>query len=451
MTAAPDERFERAKAAFLAGLQALQQGLAGEAEAAFTQSLDLLPGRPSTLMNLGVARLRQGRADAALQALDQALATDERLADAWGHRGVALAALARHADALASFQRAVALGAEPDTVAMHRLLALGNLRRYDEALAVADELLARHPSDAEAWLQHGRTLQCLGRPHDAVDSYRHAVTLVPTLAEGWSLYGQLLKELGRRDDAAWAFEQALDNGADPELHRWFLAAVRGQGGDDVAPQPPAAYVERLFDGYADDFDEHLQQRLHYRTPQVLAEMVREAAAGGAGDKPFEAALDLGCGTGLVAPLLAPLAQALDGVDLSSAMLAKARELALYRDLVHGDIVTHLQGSERRYGLVVAADVFVYLGALDAVFTGVRRVLQPGGLFAFSVEATDEPRPVLRDSLRYAHGEAYLRGLAAAHGLQWQAQRGGTLREDQGRPIEGLCVLLRLPGEANAQG
>lgn len=444
MTATPDERFERARAAFLAGLQALQAGRDADAEAAFEQSLALLPGRPSTLMNLGVARLRRGRAEAALQALDAAVAADAGLADAWGHRGVALAALARHADALASFERAVASGAAPDTVSMHRLLALGNLRRYDEALQVADELLSRHPGDAEAWLQHGRTLHCLGRVRDAVESYRHAVTLAPTLAEGWSLYGQLLKELGRRGDAAWAFEQALAHGAEPELHRWFLAAVRG---DEAPPQPPASYVERLFDAYAEDFDEHLQQRLHYRTPQVLAAMVTAAAAGRAGGRPFAAALDLGCGTGLVAPLLAPLAQALDGVDLSAAMLAKARALGLYRELVHGDITTHLQATAQRYQLVVAADVFVYLGPLDAVFAGVRRVLQPGGLFAFSVEATEAPRPVLRDSLRYAHGETYLRDLAAAHGLQWQAQRSGTLREDQGRPIEGLCVLLEAPAQA----
>lgn len=402
MTPPPDDRFERAKAAFLEGLQALQAGRDAAAEAAFVQSLALLPGRPSTLMNLGVARLRQGRADTALQALDEALAADPRLADAWGHRGVALAALARHGDALASYERALALSAAPDTVALHRLLALGNLRRYEEALAVADELLARHPGDAEAWLQHGRTLQCLGRPHDSVDSYRHAVTLAPTLAEGWSLYGQLLKELGRREDAAFAFEQALAQGAERELHRWFLAAVRG---GEAPPQPPAAYVERLFDGYAEDFDEHLQRR-HYRTPQVLAEMVHGAAAGRAGTPPFASALDLRCGAGLVAPPLAPLARALDGVDLSSAMLAKARALGLYRQLVHGDIVEHLRGTDRRYELVVAADVFVYLGALEAVFAGVRRVLQPSGLFAFSVEATDEPRPMLRDSLRYAHGEAY---------------------------------------------
>jgi predicted TPR repeat methyltransferase len=77
---------------------------------------------------------------------------------------------------------------------------------------------------------------------------------------------------------------------------------------------------------------------------------------------------------------------------------------------------------------------------------VRRVLQPGGLFAFSVEATDEPHPVLRDSLRYAHGEAYLRALAAAHGLQGWRSPAGTLREDQGRPVAGLCVLLRAPPE-----
>ena len=38
---------------------------------------------------------------------------------------------------------------------------------------------------------------------------------------------------------------------------------------------------------------------------------------------------------------------------------------------------------------VAADVFVYIGDLSEVFTGMRKVLRPGGLFGFSVEAGDD--------------------------------------------------------------
>lgn len=429
--------FEAARALFLAGITHLAAGRDAEAEAAFVQSLAQLPGRASTLMNLGVARLRQGRAGDALPALEQAVAADERLADAWGHRGAALATLGRHEEALASYERAVALGADPATVAMHRLLALGNLRRYAEALAVADELLSRHPDDAETWLQHGRTLQCLGRPRDAVDSYRHAVTLAPTLAEGWSLYGQLLKDLGRRDDAAWAFEQALDNGAEPELHRWFLAAVRG---DALPSQPPQQYVQRLFDGYAGEYDEHLVGALRYRTPFVLGALLRSLRAPDAA--PLAEALDLGCGTGLAAEVLGGLATTIDGVDLSAGMLDKARVLGRYRALVQADVAAHLAATEARYELLFSADVFIYVGALDAVFAGARRVLRPGGLFAFSVEESTDAPLVLRDSLRYAHGEAYLRDLAAAQGLAWCALERGTLREDQGRPVAGLYVVLQ---------
>jgi predicted TPR repeat methyltransferase len=84
-----------------------------------------------------------------------------------------------------------------------------------------------------------------------------------------------------------------------------------------------------------------------------------------------------------------------------------------------------------------------------------RVLEPGGVFAFSVEAADgegdkaaddAPGPgpgyVLRATLRYAHTERYLRTLAQAHGLQVCATRRHALRQDHGATIVGLCAWMR---------
>jgi predicted TPR repeat methyltransferase len=83
-----------------------------------------------------------------------------------------------------------------------------------------------------------------------------------------------------------------------------------------------------------------------------------------------------------------------------------------------------------------------VGDLDPVFAGVRRVLTAGGVFAFSVEATTNTGYVLQQSMRYAHSEAYLRKLAAAHGFEVLGVVPTVLREDQQRPIAGLVITLR---------
>ena len=436
-----NDDFERASALFQAGMASFEQGDYAGAESHLEASLVHLPGRPSTLLNLGVARLRLGRPQEALQALDAALVARPDDADAWGHRGVALAELGRPEDALAAFDQALVLAPGATAACYHRAMVLGALGRHNEALAAFEMLLQSKADDAQTWLQQARCLQCLGRHEAALPSYRHALALDPTLGEGWSLLGQALKDRGDIDEAAACFEQALTHGADAELNRWLLAGVRDGPAPDHAP---AAYVQRLFDGYAADFDRHLLQGLRYQAPTVLAEMLTEPLRAAPASR-RHAALDLGCGTGLCAELLHRHADAVDGVDLSGAMLAKAQALGRYRQLLRVDAVAHLQTTPERYGWMLAADVLIYIGALDDLFAGVRRVLLPGGRFAFSVEAaTAGVAFELRRSLRYAHGESYLREQARRHDLVWLAHREAPLREDQGLPVTGLYVVLGAP-------
>lgn len=399
MTAPPDDAFTRARDLFLEGVALADAGRNAEAEAQLAAALALLPDRPSTLLNLGVVRLRLGRAQQALEVLDRLLALAP-------------------GDTAGRYQRA---------------LALNQLGRHAEALHMLDGLLGQHADLAPAHQLRGQTLQALERHAEALPCYQRAVALAPGLAEAWMLLGQLLRELGQVQDARAAFAQAQAAGADADLCRYFLAAL-GQGA--APPRSPAAYVRGLFDSYAGDFEPHLLQVLRYRAHE---EVVRAAVAASG---PVEAALDLGCGTGLCGPLLRPLAGRLHGVDLSPTMLAQARARACYDALVQGDIAEHLAGTSERYGLVTAADVFIYVGALEAVFAGVRRVLVPGGVFAFSVERAEGGAVALQPSLRYAHSEAYLRALAAREQFTVQTLRPVTLREEQRQPIAGMVLVLR---------
>jgi predicted TPR repeat methyltransferase len=124
------------------------------------------------------------------------------------------------------------------------------------------------------------------------------------------------------------------------------------------------------------------------------------------------------------------------------MLEKARALAVYDRLVNADIVSHLVATSDIHDLIVAADVFIYVGDLEPVFRAARRVMSAGGIFCFSVEIARSANFELLPSLRYAHSESYLRGLAEAHGFDVLAAIREPLRNDQRDAIEGLFVYLR---------
>lgn len=404
--ATPDPAaFEQAKDAFLAGLADLQAGHLDAAEAAFERSLALVPGRVSTLVNLAATRLALGRPQDALRTAAEVLAVEPTNADAFFHRAGALRALGRPAEALAALEAA----------------------------------LAQRGDWVQAWFQQGQSLLDLHRPVDALASLDRALALAPDFAAAWSGRGDILRDMGRLAEARTAYEQALAHGADAELMRYCLA---GLGQSSLPATAPRAYVEALFDGYAGDFEQHVVQALRYRAPEVLAAPLPQLHP-----LPFRSALDLGCGTGLCGPLLRPMAGRLVGVDLSLRMLDQARARGDYDELVHGDIVQHLHDTHEPHDLVIAADVFIYLGDLAPVFAQLARLMPAGALFCFSAEAANavapaEPGFTLQSSLRYAHHESYLRRLAAQHGFEPLSVTRQTVREEQRQPIEGMFVHLR---------
>jgi predicted TPR repeat methyltransferase len=246
------------------------------------------------------------------------------------------------------------------------------------------------------------------------------------------------RDMGQTAQAIAGYQRALDLGADPELHRYYLAALSPQ---QPMVNAPAAYVEKLFDQYADDFEAHLVGQLGYQGHRVLLEHLPVAAG-----TRFERVWDLGCGTGLCGSLIRSRADDLTGVDLSSAMVAKARVLGVYDRLHAQDLLDFLGQAQAPADLVLAADVFIYVGHLEAVFEALSPRIAPGGCLAFTIEEADPGFQVqLHSTLRYAHALDYLQTLAAQHGWRWARLHRAPLRLDQAQPLMGAYVYLQKTG------
>lgn len=456
---------QEANALHFLGVVHRQQGNPEEAVRLIAQAVALKPGQANQHCNLGAALQDLGRAAEALAQYDIAVALDPDYALAFSNRGNALRHLGRLEDALASYELALTLKPNYPEAWCNRAIALNDLGRPGDALAGADRALQARPNYADAWVaranalqgqgsftealisyeralalkddgeihcSRGTALQRLQRFDEALASYDRAITLRPGHPLAHQYRANTLRALGRIEEAVDSYRTALALGGDRAQIEFALAALGAAGVPDASP---GGYVKNLFDQYADHFDEHLVERLGYNTPALLDAAVRAQGIENAD------VVDLGCGTGLCAPYLRPLARRLVGVDLSTKMLDKARERGLYDDLVCADIGDYLQGA-RGLDLIVAADVLVYLGDLVPLFGHAARALRPGGLFCLSIEAGEGDGFTLRRSQRYAHALPYVERLAAGHGFELLEAARHPLRREGGEEVGGFIVTLR---------
>lgn len=262
-----------------------------------------------------------------------------------------------------------------------------------------------------------------------------ALEFAPGWALGWFRLGEFHEAAGAMDAAAQAWRMTLK--LDP-LDRPGVALKLALIGKAPSPAaPPSAFVEALFDQYAPTFDTSLVEKLGYRVPGLLLEAIRRETS-----ERFRLAADLGCGTGLMGELLRPHVDELAGYDISAAMLKKAAAKKVYDRLEKADLQT-LDGAGMNADLVTAADVLMYIGALEGIVATARDMLAAGGVFAFSVEAHDGPEDfVLRPSRRYAHQQAYVQRLLDEDGCSLLSVERHVIRQDRNEPIEGLVVVAR---------
>jgi len=294
---------------------------------------------------------------------------------------------------------------------------------------------------ADRRFEFAKDLEKRGDLAGAADLYLQAVEVAPGFASAWFALGEVRARLGDNEAAIAAFRNA--RAADPEDRHgatvqlaWLTA--------EAAPMP-AGYVRTLFDQYAAHYDLSLLEGLDYRGPQLLFDAVTAACQAVGREPRFDRAFDLGCGTGLAGALFWRRIDSLVGVDLSAAMIEQARRAGHYNHLHVGDVLEFLtRGHERSADLVIAADSLPYCSDLAPLARAVARVLDGGGLFVLTVETHDGPGVLVRETMRYAHGEDHVRAALAGAGLAVVGLIAASSRREKSIPVPGLVVVAAKP-------
>ena len=270
----------------------------------------------------------------------------------------------------------------------------------------------------------------------AAEMFEQALEQAPGWPPAWFGLGEAREKLGDVEGAADAFRRTLETdpsdaqGAGPRL------ALLGKAEPPSAL--PRAYVARLFDGYAPRFEAHLTEKLHYRGPALIAEALDAAAPG----RRFAHALDVGCGDGLMGEAIRERVDRLTGVDLSPAMIAKARLRGLYDGLETADATEFLtRSAPGAFDCILAADALCYLGDLRPIVAACRRAMVEGGLCVFSVESFEGENFHLGATMRFAHARGYVEATACEAGFSPLLIRSASTRREAGVEAPGLiCVF-----------
>jgi predicted TPR repeat methyltransferase len=425
-------------------LEALQNGQFEEGAELCRKILEVAPDHPAAMHYAGVIAHEDGRTDEALARIERSLELDPDQPDWHSNLGIVRQARGDLEGAIESYRHAIALKA--DHANAHGNLGVllkvqGNLVEAEAEYRKTIELNPRH---ADAYHNLAVLLSATDRATEAVTCYCRALTLKPHYPEARRAMALAYCMLGQRDRAIQVCEEWPKDEPNSVVARHTLAATSGR---DVPPRASNEYVQRVFDSFASSFEAKLA-RLQYRAPMLVAEALAET--GIPADKSRDV-LDVGCGTGLCGPLLAPYARNLVGIDLSGGMLNHAAEKRVYDDLIQAELTAYLQQlPAASYDVIVTADTLVYFGGLDEVIDAAAKALRPGGVLVFTVEEATEPGAADSFSIqphgRFTHGAEYVERLLTGAGLQPTIGRA-ELRLESGLPVAGLVVRGAKPGDA----
>ncbi|KAL3767575.1 hypothetical protein ACHAWU_000238 [Discostella pseudostelligera] len=299
-------------------------------------------------------------------------------------------------------------------------------------------------------------------------------------------------------NAVNAMRMAVDLDLNNVVAEHMLAAMTGgdnaeRDGYNGKERASNEFVSALFDDFADSFDEKLGA-LGYQVPKLIGEAAYDLL-GISGGEPFQSVLDAGCGTGLAGRFLRPLVTGpLVGVDLSKKMLEQAAECTmvkgcgliaedsterddleeekeederskkpLYDKLVSSDLetvtLTELvselsEDAIAGFDLIVAADVFVYIGNLQEILLNFAKLSNgsdsKASYLIFSCERIEDTKAAptgwkLQSSGRYAHSKSYVTSVAEKAGFDLIRYDEIVPRMEKGEEVQGHLFVFAIGG------
>lgn len=359
---------------------------------------------PIALHSAGVEAFRAGDFERATDLISQAIAANGDMPDLYYNLAIVLRAQGKLLDAAASYQRAILL--KPDYADAHNNL--------------------------------GNVWKALGERETARACFERALHCKPDNADTHYNLGILCSDLGDREEAARYFQRCLDE--DPRDSRGVALLLARLGLASAPERTPQAQLLRVYGVRSRFWDRESSYFAH----ALVAEALEKHSSRTALD-----VLDIGCGTGLVGARIRHLAGRLDGVDISPAMLEKARDKKIYNRLDQADLVPFMCAHTDSYDAILGAATLIHLGSLQTAFQAAAHCLRTGGLFVFTLLSNDEAdyavaaNDKLAQSGCYTHSLHYVERLAANCGFVVQSLEHIVHERDQDdNPIPGILAVLQ---------
>jgi predicted TPR repeat methyltransferase/thioredoxin-like negative regulator of GroEL len=358
--------------------------------------------------NLGELHSKNHVASEAEQAYRNAIQADAGFYKPWINLAVLLRDDARHVEAIQILRDAAQLFPENDKLNYLLAFTLRLNDQFDQAIEVLRGIVDRS-----------------------------------TYAPAWEMLGRCLTEVGNVGAAIDHYKRWLSVESKNPVAAHMLSALQGE---ETPGRASASYITRVFDDFADTF-ESSYEKIGYCGPAAMAQILEQnLSAPAAMQVPARIVLDAGCGTGLIGPVLRGYAGELIGVDLSSEMLAKAKQKLVYDRLVCGDLETVLSENAETYDLIVAADTFNYFGDLSALIPMCFAALRQKGWLVFSLEEG----PMAGDHFylqphgRYVHAPQYIMEQLGECGIEGGSMNRVALRKEAGKDVFALLVAAQKP-------
>ena len=406
------------------------------------------------------------------QSQEEATCLAQKAIDLAPDKPVGFAALANvaadHKIRMAALQKAVDLESKhltsenksPTIGITLALVKLLSEPREDEAKALRESSRRGGKSIGKASPKHPNRRNLSEKEDNMYYRLREALDILETSTAnekeslGWihsklgSFFRKLQPESIHRPRSVHHFQNVMyvlssDHNLSMKANFWLTSLGKGNDSCDRCPED---YVVSMYSSFASNFDDLLLNKLKYKTPSLLCNLVDDAVPAMKRGKRWALhAADLGCGTGLSGIAFRSCSKHMVGVDLSPEMIEKARERDCYDALSIGDVESILK-KENMYNLVFACDVFCYIGDLDSIFISVKKSIVADGMFAFSTECLEESHGeekgfILHQSARFAHKRSYIESLAIKHSFRILAIKTCPIRKNEGKDVKGILAIL----------
>ncbi|MBM3565306.1 MAG: methyltransferase domain-containing protein [Alphaproteobacteria bacterium] len=366
---------------------------------------------------------------------------------------------------------------------LSRAYGLAEAGRKEEALAVAGAILSRHSEDWPTLCFTAELLCLMDRPREGLELATRTLANAPDNADIRLPILKILAEASRRagypeaaiapceefigrygpmapilvalsthqlyaNRVADAIETAIKGialfpGIVPELHHNRAVGLFQLNRPEEAieafanrltPYDPKSSARKTdvpgqYGNMAESYDKNL---LHRKFSRTMAQLIVKTV----GATTNKRILDACCGTGALATHIR--AAYLVGIDISPAMLAKARERTTYQELVEGDLVATMAKRSDRFDIIASSVALYYLADLGPFFREAARLLVQGGYLFFSTDPAPDSMDIgISGPGEYAHSRRYIRRLAAESGFSEIAVR---IMDHRGNP--GFWWALR---------